>query len=240
MNYVNLDKQVILHCANCGASFFEENGINRLSLQSAEKLAADRKTDDISGAEKLCPLDHAPLRSIEPSEAVPPNITLLKCEHCRGIFVFPDDLLAFKKAQSAKIEYFRAWAKPLSSIKTVAIVSLTALVLGTVIYQSNSFINRFSQYTQASDLITKINFARSGRYLMVFFKTKIPVSSKIIFEDRTVNSKVEKIINQQLSTIHQLTTGDLNLENEIWYQIILIDQQAKETKTDFKQLNIKP
>lgn len=237
MNYVNLDKQNILHCSNCGASFFEENGINRLSLSSAKKLAADRKTEDLSGGEKLCPLDHTSLRPVE-SEAIPSHITLLKCGRCHGIFAFPDDLLVFKKAQSAKIEFFRTWKKPLPSIKTVALFSLTALILGTVIYRSNSFLNRFSQYTQASDMITKINFYQSGRYLMVFFKTNIPARSKIIFKDKTANLTTEKTINQSLATFHQLTTGDLNLENEVWYQIILVDKQGKETKTEIKKLLI--
>jgi len=238
MNYVNLDQQNILHCGNCGSSFFEENAINRIGQASAKRLAADKKSDDVSGQKKVCPLDHGPLYPLEETEAIPQNITLLKCKTCRGIFVYADDLLRFKQAQAAKIEYFKVWAKPLSSIKSVLVISLTIFVIGTVIYQSSMFINRFSYPSQAIDLITKINFTRSGRYLMVFFKTKSSFQSKIIFEDRSLNIKLEKTINQKPATIHQLTTGDLNLDDEIWYQIVLTDNRGEEIKIELKKLLI--
>lgn len=237
MNYVNLDNQNILHCGNCGSSFFQENAINRISQLSAEKLANDKKSYDISGGKKLCPLDHSMLYPLEETEAVPQNITMLKCRACQGIFIYPDDLLRFKQAQRAKIEYFKAWAKPLSSIKSVLVISLTIFVVGTVIYQSSMFLNRFSYPTQATDLITKVNLTKSGRYLMIFFKTKSAFQSKIIIQDKTTNLTIEKIINQQPAIIHQLTTGDLNLEDEIWYQIILIDKQGKDFKTDLTKIN---
>lgn len=238
MNYLNLDNQHVLHCGNCGSSFFEENAINRITQLSAKKLADDKKSEDISGQKKVCPLDHEALYPLEESEAIPQNVTLLKCRRCHGIFSYPDDLVRFKQAQKAKIEYYKVWVKPLSSIKSVAVISLTIFIIGTVIYQSSMFINRFSFPSQATDLITKINLTSSGRYLMIFFKTKTPFQSKIIFQDRTLNQVHEKIINDQPQTIHQITTGDLNLDNEVWYQIILTDEEGKQIKTELK--TVKP
>lgn len=238
MNFVSADKQNILHCTNCGASFFEENAINRISNTTAKMLAEDKKTSQVSGAEKICPNDHNVFRPVEESEAIPPNITLLKCDSCQGIFVFPDDLLAFKKAQGAKIEFFRAWAKPLSSLRTVLVVSFTIFVLGTVIYRSSFFLNRFSQSTQASDLITKVNFSKSGHYLLIFFKTKTALQSSIYINDRSFNQAFLKNISSQPKTIHQLTTGELNLENDLWYKIILIDATGKEIRTEIKKLEV--
>jgi len=238
MNFVNLDKQNVLHCGNCGCSFFTENSINRITADSALKLVSDKKSDDISGGEKICPLDHGPLRPMDESEAIPQDITILQCENCRGVFVYPDDLLAFKKAQAAKVDYYKAWIKPLPALRTVLVISFAALVLGTVVLQSNTFINKFSYQSQASDLITKINFSKSGRYLFVFFKTKSPQKSIIIFTDKTANLTIKKVINTQTSTIHQLTTADVNYYNEIWYQVILVDSKGKEVKTESKKLII--
>lgn len=237
MNYVNLDKQNILHCGNCGTSFFEENGINRISKESAEKLAMDKKTEEIEGQEKLCPLDHS--RLIPQSEEVTPQgVVILKCSKCQGVLAFPDDLLNFKKAQAAKIEFFKAWSKPLPSLRTVLVISFTAVVLGSVFYQFNNFFKYSSAPSQASNLIKNITISKSGRYLLIFFKTQTPFQSKIIFQDLTTNSQIEKTINQSPTTIHQLTTGDLNLENQILYQIILINSQGVESKTDLKKLLI--
>jgi hypothetical protein len=235
MHYVNLDKQNILHCDNCGASFFEENGINRISLSSAEKLAADKKTDEIEGQEKLCPLDHLPLIPLTDSN-IPENVTLLKCKKCQGVFAFPDDLINFKKAQTAKIEFFKAWSKPLPSLRTVLVISFTALILGSVLYQFNSFLKYSSAPSQASDLIKSVTLSKSGRYLFIFFKTPTPFKSRIIFQDLTVNKQTEKIINSSPATSHQLTTGDLNLEDQILYQIILTNSKGVEIKTDIKKI----
>ncbi len=235
MSYINLDKQSILHCDNCGTSFFEENGINRISQASAEKLAMDKKTEEIEGHEKLCPLDH--LRLTPQSEEVSPEgVVVLKCKKCQGVLVFPDDLLNFKKAQSAKIEFFKAWAKPLPSLRTVLVISFTAFVLGSVFYQFNTFFKYYSAGTQASNLIKKISISKSGRYLLIFFKTPTPFQSKIIFQNLTSNLQIEKIINPSPKNIHQLTTGDLNLEDEILYQIVLTNKQGVESKTEMKKL----
>jgi len=235
MNYINLDKQNILHCPNCGTSFFEENGINRISKESAEKLAGDKKNVDIESHEKLCPLDH--LRLLPQSkEVTPEGVIILKCPRCYGVLAFPDDLLNFKKAQTAKIDYFKAWAKPLPSLRTVLVISFTAIALGSVFYKFNNFFKYSSAPSQASNIIKNITFSKSGRYLMVFFKTQTPFATKIIFQDLTTNSQIEKTINQTPTTIHQLTTGDLNVEDEIIYQIVLTNKQGVETKTEFDKL----
>ncbi|PIV37302.1 hypothetical protein COS31_05435 [Candidatus Roizmanbacteria bacterium CG02_land_8_20_14_3_00_36_15] len=239
MNYVNLELQSIFHCSHCGASFFEENGINRISYTSAEKLAADRKTDEISGAEKLCPHDHLALHPLEKLEAVPETVILLTCDRCHGIFIYPDDLLALKKAQAAKIEFFKAWTKPLPSLKTVLVISLTVFVLGTAVFQSSHFFNNFSSQTQASDLIKKVYFSKSSRYLLVFFQTKTVFRSQIIFFDKTANLKIEKTVSGQPSKDHQLTTAEFNLDHELWYQIILINNEGEGKKTEMKKLILK-
>lgn len=235
MNYVNLDKQNILHCDNCGTSFFEENGINRISQASVEKLALDKKIEEIEGHEKLCPLDHLRLTPLSDG-VLPDGVVILKCKKCQGVLAFPNDLLNFKKAQGAKIEFFKAWTKPLPSLRTVLVISFTAVVLGSVFYQFNSFFKYYSAGAQASNLIKKISISKSGRYLLIFFKTQTPFKSKIVFQDLTNNSQIEKIINQSPATIHQLTTGDLTLEDEILYQIVLTNKQGVESKTELKKI----
>ena len=49
------DGQNVLHCRTCGSSFFEENGINHISLESAETLANDQQEAIIIGKPKICP-----------------------------------------------------------------------------------------------------------------------------------------------------------------------------------------
>src|SRR4030067_1508449 len=100
MNDDVADGQMILHCQNCGGTFFLDNGINRISLLSAQKLAFDKKINEIFSHDKSCPKDQTMLKPIQSEENIPPNTTLLKCETCNGIFAFPNDLVIFTKAHA--------------------------------------------------------------------------------------------------------------------------------------------
>ena len=236
MQTVTLDNQVILHCSLCGASFFEENGINRISFTAAQKLSEEKKTTEVSGQEKLCPKDKTILKPIINQENIPAEVTLLCCSTCKGIFVFADDLINFKKAQSAKINYFKTWGIPLPSLKAVVVLSFIAMVSAAIFSRFILFKTGPYQYTNASDLIKKIYLSKSGRYLFINFKTAYPFQSKIIFIDKTANITITKNISQKLTTIHFLTTADIDFNHQYSYQIILIDEKGKEVKTKEKKL----
>src|SRR3989344_8767941 len=95
-----VDTQNILHCPACGGTFFAENGINRLSLQSSQKLAEDKKTLFVSNEDKICPNDQSLMTPLRSEENIPADVTLYHCKNCKGIFTFPNDLVIFKKAQA--------------------------------------------------------------------------------------------------------------------------------------------
>jgi len=243
LDFVLLDNQKILHCPNCGGSFFEENGINRITLETAEKLAADKKTEEISGEEKHCPKDNNLLTPINfqngEQSPIPPHINLLRCPQCHGIFAFPDDLINFKQAQSAKINYFKTWLIPPSSLRALLVFTFTALIFSGI-FANYLFFNKAPTPSSASDLIKKFKLYQFKLYILIFFKTDKDFLSKIIFKDENKNVIFEKNLSTQPTTTHQLTTGDLNLNHNIFYQIILIDKNGKELKTEWKKLELKP
>ncbi|OGK11960.1 hypothetical protein A2954_04725 [Candidatus Roizmanbacteria bacterium RIFCSPLOWO2_01_FULL_37_12] len=234
-----VDGQNILHCSNCGGTFFQENGINRISVQSAQNLASDLKTNDISNAEKLCPRDQTLLVPFRSEESVPADVTLLYCATCKGIFTQANDLLIFKKAQAAKIDYFKLWNIPLPSIKSIAVLSvmLFVSVLSLTVY--TYFQRQNIYFIQASDQIKNIYITSANRYLFISFKTVLPLRSHIVFTDVTTNQTVEKILSSKPATLHLLTTGDINIDDEIYYQIVLTDVNGAETKTEIKRLELK-
>ena len=237
MQTVILDNQIILHCSLCGASFFEENGINRISFESAEKLFEEKKNTEVSGQEKLCPKDKTILKPIVNQENIPTEVTLLRCSTCKGIFVFADDLINFKKAQEAKIDYFKAWNIPLPSLKAVVVLSFVALVSAAIFSRFILFQRGPYRYTNATDLIKNIYLSKSGRYLFISFKTDYPFRSKIIFNDKTANITISKNISQKLTFIHFLTTTDIDFNHQYNYQIILIDNKGQEITTEEKELD---
>lgn len=148
---VQLDKIEVDHCNNCGGTLFDYNEVNRISLSDAEKLSLMKQTHDISGDTKFSPRDGSELKRIE-DESVPQYVTLLKSESTQEVFAYPDDLVNFKKAQNAKLSYFKAWHIPLPALSSVIVISLViAISAGTVLF-SSLLTNPQSQAIQASQL----------------------------------------------------------------------------------------
>lgn len=235
MNYVNLDNQHLLHCSNCGGSFFDINSINRISVNSAQKLNEDKKTDEIFGKVKLCPKDKTTLTPIQDEETIPTRVTLLKCPKCQGVFTYPEDLINFKNAQVAKINYFKAWNKPLPSLKSILVLSFVGIIAASVFASYFTQQDSISQ-TQANNLVKKVYISISGQYVTVSFRTEIPMKSEIAFKNMETNEVVRKIISNELTTFHYITTGNINPNDNIFYQIILFDNKGNVVRTDTKKL----
>lgn len=233
-----VDNQNILHCPNCGGTFFQENGINRITLESAQNLATDLKTNIISDIDKTCPKDQTIILPFRSDESIPQDVTLLHCTTCKGIFAFPNDLLIFKKAQNAKIDYFKLWNIPLPSIKSVAVLSVILFVSILSLAAYTYFQKQNIYFIQAQDQIKNIYITSSNRYLLISFKTIVPLKSRVIFTDKTSNQITEKVISPNPVTMHLLSTGDINLEDEVYYQIVLTDKNGAESRTEIKKLEI--
>ncbi len=228
------DNISLLHCPNCGGTFFAENGINRISFATAQNLASDKKVSQISTQDKLCPKDQTILVAFQSSESIPPDVTLLHCNTCQGIFAFPNDLVIFKKAQAAKIDYFKLWGIPLPSIKSIAVLSAFLFVSIVSLLAYSYWQKQNLNFIQAQDMIKNIYLTTSDRYLFISFKTLVPLRSRITFTDATTNQTIEKNISGEPSTFHQLTTADVNIKDTIYYQIILTDEKGWVTKWDIK------
>lgn len=234
----HLDNQTVFHCGNCGSTFFEENGINRISLASALQLSADKKNDEISGDQKRCPKDGNRLTAILNDEAIPRGVTLLRCDSCRGVFAYPDDLIQFKKAQNAKVDYYKMWQAPFSSLKTVIVLSFILFISFGTYLAYNTLQNTTNRQIQASDQIKNLSITSSGRFVFMTFQTNSSVRSQIIFNDKTTNEITIKNIADKPTKNHVFTTTELNLGDEITYQLVIYPQKGSPIKTNARKLLI--
>lgn len=232
------DGQNVLHCPNCGTSFFEENGINRISLSSAKELIADKKGLFEPATQKLCPKDNTLFQEFR-SDAVPPTVKLLKCATCQGILVYPEDLLIFKKAQNIKLEFYKTWQIPLPPLKHVLVLSFLAVVGASLFGGFFAFTNSTPQSTHAEDLVKNVSAVKSGRFVLITFKTQTALKSQIVIIDKTTGEQVVKIISSTPKTIHYLTTTDISPKDDVDYQIILSDESGKQFTTQATKLEIK-
>lgn len=234
MNVVNVDNQILLHCSNCGGSFFDQNGINRISSESIFKLSQDKTSDEVSGQQKLCPKDKILLNSMQNDQSIPPEITLLQCSKCKGVFIYPDDLVKFKKAQEAKISYFKIWNIPLPSLQAIVVLSFIAFISAAA-FSRLVFFQSGSAPTQASNVIKKVYVSSSGRYVFISFKTELPFRSEIVFK-RQNGTEVKKQISAKKTTLHYITVTDISLSESATYHIILTDNSGKTIQTEEQKL----
>ena len=237
MEVKHFDNQTILHCSNCGGSYFAENGINRITLKTAKFLTLDKKNDEVSGDKKTCPREGNVMVPVH-GESVPNDVTILSCSVCKSIFVFPDDLLSFKKAQEAKTNYYKTWKIPLPSVRSIAVLMFFMLTVTTLVA---SFISLRPSPTRlkAEDTVTDVHFTASTRYLFIFFKTTTLLKSEIEFKDMDENTSIVKQVNAIPGLTHQLTTGDINVNHLLYYRIILTDEKGTKIETEFKKVELK-
>jgi hypothetical protein len=187
----------------------------------------------------ICPKDGSPLYTIDHNQAVPQIVTLYECRVCKGVFSMPKDLLAFKKAQLAKLNFIKSWGIPLPSLQTVMLFSIMAFFSIAAFTSLFFFTQPNLQRSQASELVNHLSVTHADHYLFISFKTPIPVSSRITFTDKTTGTVTIKIVSDSPKTFHYLTTGDINIKDQITYQIILRDSNGSEARTEERELNIK-
>ena len=151
LSRIQLELVEVDHCNNCGATLFDYNEINRISVSDAEKLSLMKETNDISGDEKFSPRDGSPLKRV-PDESVPQHVTLLRSDTTQEVFAFADDLINFKKAQEAKLTFFKAWHIPLPALSSVLVFGFVVAVSVSTVLLSSRLTQPHSQIIRASEL----------------------------------------------------------------------------------------
>ncbi|OGK14590.1 hypothetical protein A3H80_04325 [Candidatus Roizmanbacteria bacterium RIFCSPLOWO2_02_FULL_37_19] len=172
------DKIEVDHCDNCGSTLFQPNQINRITLEDAQELAQMKRADSISGTEKFSPKDGSPLKRME-DESIPQHVTLLKSEKTGEVFAYPDDLVNFKTAQEAKLNYYEVWHIPLPALRTVLIYSFIIASTVSITYVASQLQKPASQSIQAASICQNgIQIIRTANELIVSCTTTAEFESR--------------------------------------------------------------
>ncbi len=232
MQIRNFDNEIILHCDTCGSNFFEKGGIDHISTSSAQKLAEDAQGNYVLGNKKQCPKDHSPLSSLNQGEKSNQPI-LLECPTCHGLFVYPDDLLKYKKINNTRVDFSSVHFLP--APKTLFMLSTFAILSVAILVNYKSLSNNLSSSTKAHDVINQVNLQKSGPLTFVSFTTKVAAKSKIIFYKNGDNI-LEKPISTSAKKVHTISLSGIPYETGITYQIILINENGDEIRGDMMRL----
>ncbi len=121
-------------CFKCGGFWVEGAVVNGIDSQLMEKWHMPRQNGEWMGLGLGgCPVDGTGL-VVWRSEMVPSNIVVKRCERC-GRWWFPsDNLLNFKPAQEAKIDYFKQWGVNINKQTFwLPVAVLIALLAGLIV-----------------------------------------------------------------------------------------------------------
>ena len=148
---INLNGIEVDHCNSCGGTLFEANEINRITLKDAQRLSLIKQTDVISATEKISPRDGSILKRID-AQSIPKHVTLLQSSSTGEVFAFADDLIEFKNAQDAKVNYYKAWQIPMPPVKNVLVFSFALFASATLAYMVTLIQSPATQSIQAQTL----------------------------------------------------------------------------------------
>lgn len=234
-----LDKQSLYHCGNCGSSFFEQNGINRITLKSASELSHEKKEDLYTPDQKKCPRDNTDMKEIDNEDSIPREVSLFQCPVCWGIFVYPQDLIVFKKAQKVKIQFFKLWGKPLPSVQNILVFGFITLVSVSLLGAMVTLQKQKADVSQASGPAKGVRFEMMKNGLVVYFTTTLPYQSKIVMTDPVKDISIVKTLSDTPVMIHILNIKDVDIQKGMTYHLELRDENGTLTTTDEQVMEIK-
>lgn len=238
MRSVMLDNQEILHCANCGTSFFEDNGINRISIDKAKQLSQERYSSGLTiGHNPTCPRDESVLKIQSGTDSIPSSVRLFICPECHGLLASADDLELFKRAQLSKLDYFKAWNIPLGSLRGVLAIGLLLLLSGSVYWSYNTITRKATIQSEAQESINNIDVSYSGRYMHISFRTKIPLRASLIVDNKTTHTVSTLPISKAQSVLHSVTISRPADNEDVSYRVRLMDSRGR--TVDSKEIELK-
>lgn len=219
-------------CLNCGGHFLPPILANFISTNSAKNIdSIIPKATSLPVASPVCPHCHQNMSSIK-DDAVPETVTVFSCPNNHGEFYPKNQLLLFKKAQDAKINYHKLWGIPLKSAFAVIIPVMIIFTAITVIPNVlNMMQSNQENRVKAGDILTQpLITPISGTQVLISFSTKNSVKTSITFTeglDKTLE------VSNTPQTNHLVSISDLVPLTTYKYIITLDDQGKKVSTTEY-------
>lgn len=217
-------------CFFCGGVWLDHFEANQISLKSVKELSKkslSREKILTNHYSLLCPKCREKLE-VARGESIPLNCTVYRCPSCGGNFFKRGELLKFKRAQKAKLNYFKVWQIPLHSAFAIllpllflTIISLSIPVTVYLVKQNQE------QRTQAQELVKNINVYQVDKSsVLIVWETEKPVISEIEFgKTRFLGEKMT--VSASPTTLHQVKIKNLLSGKRYYYRIIVLDNKKR-------------
>ncbi len=217
-----MGKVVLDYCPNCGGVWSDQGEINFIKHNDLKPLLSMLPQNPalVQNRPVYCPRDRQTLKILQ-SESVPSDLGIYQCSKCNGDFFPYGVLFKFKAAQEAKINYFKTWNIPLTSVFNILLPVLVVVILGGgLVAGLYSIQQRQQQYIRAQDLISKplILPLESGSVLISFTSQK-PLITQIKYWPKSGEFK-EVWVSTQAQKQHIIQLDHLDRGQVYSFEII--------------------
>src|SRR3972149_3046825 len=117
-------------CPGCHGIWTAAFDANYLDISAVDEEEAGSSNTTIA---PKCPVCITNLVTAD-GDNIPPGVVAWQCGMGHGYFFPRGQLFKFKKAQEAKIMYFKLWQIPMSSLASVLLASFVLLILSAGIF----------------------------------------------------------------------------------------------------------
>lgn len=221
-------------CSYCGgiwtdqgeANFFKESDLMAIGIPP--RHVHQVKTPSY----RSCPKDATPLTRFR-GESVPEGIVVYRCETCGGSWFPTGQLVKFKRAQRAKLRFFKTWHLPIASAYAILLpIFLIFIITGGLIVTVRSIQEQQQLESQAKSLVGKpVVRAASPNDVFISFTTQGPVGTSLTYwKDTAPEEKITRTVNSQPQTTHSVHLFDLSANTPYVYQITLRTTQPVTTE----------
>ncbi len=214
--------QVLDYCKICGGTWTDQGEVNFLGLHDLDPLFAllGKIASDTSGQTLHCPKDRSILEIFR-SESIPDDLTIFRCGDCDGTFFPSGTLTDFKKAQEAKVNYFKTWHIPLSSVYAVLLPLLLVLLIGGGLWATLISVEKPTDVsTKAEDVFSvPVVYQTKSDQWVIFFTTKDPAVTKIRYWTTPMVIK-EVWVSRDPQLNHTVTLQNILPNQSYSYQMV--------------------
>lgn len=212
-------------CESCGGVYFDRGEINRISQGEVTKLGHIKTHNTSHQGTNRCPKCGASLERYW-GEAVPSDVYVLRCPDCSGTWFSHQDLKKFKTAQEHKINYFRTWKIPLSSLSSVLIpIALFVVLTGSTLIVVEQIKNTQDSRIFAQDILTtpSVVAADNRTTATIIFTTKVKAESDIVISGLIGPDDITVLpVSAQPKTAHRVTIRNLLPGKRYAYRIHIL------------------
>lgn len=225
----------IIYCPNCNGFWLDSITVNNLSTADVERMQriVENNHPKIIPGTHLCPQCEILLKPLR-QESIPLNIQVFFCMQCQLKWFGKGQLLQFKKAQEAKVSYYKTWQIPLKSIFAILLPILILVPIVGLVTSRPKIIKQPQIYIQEQ---TALNIGipevevSTFKEVKIKFSTSLPAKTELFYTVDKVSSETV-IISTTEKLDHEAKISNLRPNQQYWY-VLQAEANGQKIRSDY-------